>query len=298
MAIQLPDHLRRKVLDMRRIHSLRQVAEMTALPLGTVKTICSRSGEFRDNPKHRELFTLPPIQVSASTDLTIPELPPQEDVTGDKEVDALLWLRSVISTGQPALIEKAMLGASRIKTPLAELEKRYTKHLVTQHPGAFIAAFASFGFADLDDLAKRSIVKLSNQQEARARFGDDVYANTPAELFCIEALYGLNRGTIWIFDKEDADKRFAARIDLVPRTLSDCLHELTYWERLYRLRHAVGGYGDLIPEASSRDDFVFRCLARIRAKTKDEAIAVFRYISVSDRMDQDEINGILLNLIG
>lgn len=160
------------------------------------------------------------------------------------------------------------------------------------------AALASFGFADLEGLAKRSIEKLNKQQEARARFGDDLFADTPAERFCAHALDGLDRGNGWTFDKAEVEQRFAACADLVPHTLGDCLHELAYWNHLYRLRNAVNGYGDPIPEASERDNFVFRCLARIRARTKDEAIAVFRYLSDSDRMDATEANDILLNLIG
>ena len=300
MATNLSDQLRRRVLELRRSHSLREVAEMTALPLGTVKTLCSRSGAFRDNPKHRELFTLPPIKDSASTDLAIPELPPQEVVTGDLEIDAILWLRLVIRTGQAALIEKAMIAADRIKTPLAELEKRYTKHMIAKHPGSFSAALASFGFADLKGLAKSSIDKLSKQQEARARFGDDLFVDTPAERFCANALDGLDRGTGWTFDKAEVDARFTECADLLPHTLSDCLHELVYWGQLCRLRTAVEGVGagDPPPEASAREDFVFRCLARIRARSKDEAIAVFHYLAKSERQDDDEANDILLNLIG
>ena len=273
---------------------------MTALPLGTVKTLCSRSGAFRDNPKHRELFTLPPIKASASTDLAIPELPPQEVVTGDKEIDALLWLRSVIRTGQAGLIEKAMIAADRIKTPLAELEKRYTKHMIATHPGSFGAALASFGFSDLKGLAKSSINKLGKQQEARARFGDDLFMDTPAERFCSDALDGLDRGTGWTFDKAAVDARFSECVGLLPHTLGDCLHELVYWDHLGRLRDAVEGTGagDLSPEASAREDFVFRCLAHIRARTKDEAIAVFHFLAKSERQDDDEANEILLNLIG
>ena len=301
MATTLPDQLRRRVLELRRTHSLREVAEMTALPLGTVKTLCSRSGAFRDNPKHRELFTLPPIKSSTGTDLAVPELPPQEVVTGDIEVDALLWLRSVIRTGQAALIEKAMIAADRIKTPLADLEKRYTKHMIAAHPGSFGAAMASFGFADLKGLAKSSIEKLGKQQEARARFGGDLlFADTPAEQFCADALDGVDRGNGWTFDKAEVDVRFAECADLLPHTLGDCLHELVYWDQLCRLRTAVEGVGagDPSPEASAREDFVFRCLARIRARSKDEAIAVFHYLAKSERQDDDEANDILLNLIG
>lgn len=58
--------IKAQILDLRRGHSLREVASMAGLPLGTVKTICARSGAFKDNPRVRELFTLPPIQLSLS----------------------------------------------------------------------------------------------------------------------------------------------------------------------------------------------------------------------------------------
>lgn len=300
MKTTLPDQLRRRVIELRRTHSLREVAEMTALPLGTVKTLCSRSGAFRDNPKHRELFTLPTIKASTSTDLAVPELPPQEAITGDKELDALLWLREVISTGQAPLIEKAMIAADRIKTPLADLQKRYTKYITEKHPGSFGAAMSSFGFADLKGLAARSIERLTRQQEANARFDDDLFEDTPAERFCADTLDGLDRGTGWTFDNAEVDARFSECADLLPNTLTDCLHELAYWDNLCSLRTAVEGVGagDLPAEASARDYFVFRRLARIRARTKDEAIAVFHYLAKSDRQDEDEANDILLNLIG
>ena len=83
----------------------------------------------------------------------------------------------------------------------------------------------------------------------------------------------------------------------MPNTLSDCLHELAYWSALYWLRNSRGE-GDNAPEADARDSLVFRSLARIRARTKDEAIAVFRYLADSERMDDEETEAILLNLIG
>ena len=297
MKTPLPPEVHQRVLDLRRSHSLREVAEQTGLSIGTVKTICSRSGAFRDNPEHRALFSLPPIQTSTSTALEVPSLPPQEAVTGDHDLDAVLWLRAVIQTGQSALIEKAMLAAKRIKTPLPELEKRYTQHLIKANPGNIFATFASFGFADLEGLAKKAVEKLAKQNEATARFGDALFANTPAEQFCVEALTGLKRGGTLDFDGQQVYARFKARPELMPNTLSDCLHELAYWSALYWLRNSLGG-GDNAQEADVRDSLVFRSLARIRARTKDEAIAVFRYLADSERMDDEETEAILLNLIG
>jgi len=298
MTKPLPDQVRQRVLDLRAAHSLREVAAMTALPLGTVKTICARSGVFRDNPTHRALFTLPPIKESTNTGVSVPELPPQQTVTGDKEVDAVLWLRAVIKTGQAPLIEKAMQAAARIKTPLSDLEKRYAKLLLAQNHDSFSAVFASIGFADLEGLADYSVATLARQHEARSRFGDDLYNDTPAELFCIAALEGLECYNGWKLADTEVDGRFSERPELLPHTLRDCLHELVYWDALYFLRHAVDGYGDHRIEVQARDDFVFRRLASIRARTKDEAIEVFRYLSDSDKMDREETNAILANLIG
>ena len=293
-----PAHM--KVLDLRRNHSLREVADLTGLPIGTVKTICSRSGAFRDNQAHRQLFSLPPILVSESTALTVPTLPPQDVVTGDKELDAVLWLRQVIKTGQAELIGKAMEAAKRIKTPLKELEDKYMKHLVSRNPGNWTVVFETFGFADLDGLAEKSTTKLSRQHEAVSRFGsvDALFADTPAEQFCIATLKGLKRKSDFgDYDDAQADARFKARADLMPNTLSDCLAEMAYWHDLYTLRNAHGA-GDSGPQAYARECFAFRSLAHIRPHTKPEAVAVLRYLAASERMDSDETDAILLNLVG
>lgn len=299
---RLPDDVRAQVLVLRRSHSLSQVAALTGLPLGTVKTLCSRSGAFRDNLEHRALFTLPPIKESTNTGVSVPELPPQQTVTGDKEVDAVLWLHTVIRTGQPALIEKAMLAAKKIKTPMKDLEKQYQNFMMRAHPGNPFAGLSAIGFGDLEGLARDSVEKLARQREARARFGDDeyLYADTPAEQFCKEALAGVGKGKHgWDFDEKQVDSKFYARAEHMPQTLSDCLHELRYWHELYCLRSSVyRDSGDSALEAQERDRFVFRVLGRVRARSKDEAVSVFRYLVEYDRMDSCETQGILLNLVG
>ncbi|WP_454838332.1 hypothetical protein [Pseudomonas mohnii] len=291
---------RRQVLELRRRHSLREVAEATGLPLGTVKTLVSRSGAFRDNDQHRALFTLPPITVSSETLPSVPKLPPQEVVTGDKEVDAVLWLRSIINTGQAALIERATEAAKNIKTPLDVLEKRYRDHLAATNPGNVFAALSSFGFADLESLASRSIEQHRLRLEGVARFGGALMDDTEAEAFCIEALRGLEANNqLGDFDKGAVAACFNAHPELLPHTLTDCLYELDYWNHLYRLRHAVDrDASDGPPDASARDWFVFGLLAEIRPRDKTEALAVFRYLVASDRDDMAESEAILCNLIG
>ena len=293
--------IRKQVLNLRRNHSLREVAERTGLPLGTVKTICSRSGAFRDNLAHRALFSLPPIRQSNRTALTVPELPPKNSVTGDDEIDAVLWLREVIGTGQAALIDKAMLAVKKITTPLKDLEDRYMKPLVSSGHNQFTVMFSVIGFCDFEELAKRSTRKLTLSNNAIARFGDvdTLFSKTEAEMFCVKAMAGLKvkKGDIFLDDAQ-VDKRFTACHKLMPHTLSDCLYELAYWSELYSMRNAIGGCGDLSQEALARDMFAFRCLAKIRPRNKDEAVAVFRYIAENEYMDRGETNNILLNLIG
>lgn len=238
-------------------------------------------------------------------ELTATELPQQNAVTGDKEIDAVLWLREVINTGQTAFIAKAMVAVKRIKTPLKILEERYLDHLVSKNPGNWTMVFQTLGFSDLEELAQGAVKKLTRKNEALARFDniDNLHANTPAERFAIDALAGLKRKDFWCFEEKQVDARFNALPELMPNTLSDCLHELVYWDDLSCLRNAVSDdAGDHWPECQSRNDFVFRCLARIKPKTKPEAVAVavavFRWLTDSERMDDNETESILLNLIG
>lgn len=294
------DEQRRRVIELRRRHSFREVAKETGLPIGTVKAIVSRSGAFRDNDKHRALFTLPPIKPSAETLPSVPELPPQNVVTGDKEVDAVLWLHTVIRTGQAALIARAMEAAKKLKTPLDVLEKRYRVHLTATNPGNLFAALSSFGFGDLEGMATKAINAHRLRLEGLARFGGDLMADTEAETFCIDALRGLKKsGPMLDFDKCAVAEQFKARPDLMPHTMADCLYELDYWDLLYRLRNAVDIYASDGPaEASARDWFVFGLLAHIRPRDKAEALAVFRYMVSSDREGMAESEAIMLNLIG
>ena len=254
----------------------------------------------RDNPAHRALFSLPPIQTSASTDIAVPEMPLQKVVTGDVEIDAVLWLREVIGTGQADLIAKAREAITRIKTPLKEVEKRYTDYLHRTQPGNFGAVLMSFGFADIQGWIDTSIVRATRRHEAQSRFGDDIFKDTPAEMFCIDALKGLRqKKPHWNFDEKAVDKRFDKCVEQIPGTLTDCILELTYWNDLYWLRDAVERHGgDVHPTAHARQDYVFRMLSRIPPRDPEEAAEVLRYLASNDGMDRAQTGSILMNLVG
>ena len=301
-----PPHLRAQVLEMRRTQSAKTVAQALGIALGTVKAISSRSGITRDNQKLREFFKLPDPVVTTCTELQPPVAPPQPvAVTGDKDLDAVLWLRQVVQTGDAALIAKAMQAAERIQTPEKQLEKRYGDYLMRVSNGNTMqAVFGSIGFADIKGLAERTVDKQQRRAEALARLGgtvESVFGHLPQEQFCMDALVLIYRGTDVFrdYDKAQAAAAFAAQTDLAPHTLSDCLYELGFWNQLYHLRNGWDNAGDDWPEVQARRRYLDgHCLATIRPKNRDEAKAVLRYMGDNDMFGWSEADAILENLIG
>lgn len=289
------------MLELRRTHSISDVAKLTGLPVGTVKTILSRSGTRRDNEALRRLMTLPEPREGANRSLAVPEVPELKGVTGNIEIDSVIQLRAFINTGDPALIAKSLEAVRRIRTPLKKLEEAYRDWLLRNHPGGALAAvFGSVGFADLEGFAERSMERAQRKADALARFGSEheLLSATPAERFCIEALHGLEReaGELWI-DPDKANARFREHPELLPHTLADCLWELGYWSSLYRLRCVFEGSGDDLEEVSARRDFLFDELATIRPRSREEAVAVLRYLAEEDAMDRAGVDAVLHNLI-
>lgn len=248
------------------------------------------------NELHRQLFALPPLRRATSTGLVTPAMPKKSCVTGDREVDAVLWLREAIATGDAALIAQAREAAKRIKTPLSELEKRYTEHLCMTNPESPFAVLSSFGFADLDSLANRSIKRRNLQVEAQSRFGNRIFDCLPSEAFCVSALEGIPQNKFGWFDAPVAAPRFRLHPIEMPASLAECIRELAYWQSLYRLRNAMGG-GDELPEVSARQDFVFGLLAEISPRDRAEARSVLAFIYDNEREGDRAMRAILTNLI-
>lgn len=261
----------------------------------------SSAPAMQDNAALRALFSLPPIQTSESTALTVPETPVPKEVTGDRELDAVLWLRECIETAHPVLIDKALDAFKKIKTPAAELEKRYTTHVARVSNGHFAAVLMTFGFADLEGLAKSTLEERSRAEETISRFGsvEAVFKDTAPEAACKKALRGLKRSRAWDdYDAEEAKIRFAALLNLAPATLSDCLHAIAYWNHLYRLRAALNdGLGDGAPAGDAHESFCFSMLATLAPRTREESLAVFEHLQSEGRMDWSATPEILRNLI-
>ncbi|MCE0933431.1 hypothetical protein [Pseudomonas monteilii] len=252
-----------------------------------------------DNLAHRALFTLPPIRPSAESAPAVRALPEQKVVTGDKEVDAVLWLRDVIKTGQAGAVATALEAAKKIKTPLKEVEQRYVDYVKRTSGNNPFAVMFSYGFADLEGLAKGSLEKAALASEARARFeGETIFEDTPAEQFCEKALKRC-KGFKSYFenDKTQVAKRFRKHADLMPSTLDDCLYEIAYWGRLYVLRHAAGEWGDGMHEAIAREWFVQGLLSEIKPRDEAEALRVLDYAAQSESIEHDGMVAIARNLI-
>ena len=299
--------MRAQVLMLRRTQSARAVAQALNIPLGTVKAITSRAGLTRNNQKLREFFRLPEPTASTCTALQPPVAPPEPvAVTGEKDLDAVLWLRQVVQTGDAALIAKAMQAAERIKTKPDELERRYGDFLMRQSNGNTMAAvFGSIGFGNLRGLAERVLDKQQRRTEALARYGsmEAVFATLPQEQFCMDALAPVPVVTeSWGgcgHDQAQANAAFAQQTELVPHTLADCLHELEFWDALYHLRSGWDNAGDDLPEVSARRQYIeAHCLSTIRPKTRDEAKAVLRYMAAHEMFDRSETDAVLENLVG
>ncbi|WP_028605527.1 hypothetical protein [Ottowia thiooxydans] len=257
---------------------------------------------MQDNQAFRALFTLPQVRESASTSLTVPETPAPKNETGDRELDALLWLRDCIKTAHPVLIEKALEAFKKIKTPVNELEDRYTKHVARVSNNHFGAVLMTFGFADLESLAERVIKRQTRSHEAISRFGsvDQLFDETPAEAACKTALKGLGKkkGALWGYDSAKADQRFMKLPELIPTTLADCLHAQEYSSELHQFRQAsLENAGDHCPEFQEYEDFCFRRLAHIKPRTREEALSVLDHLEEREATDRTESPAIIRNLI-
>lgn len=254
-----------------------------------------------DNQALRDLFTLPPLASGSSTALTLPATPAPQVVTGDRELDAVLWLRDCIKTAHPALIGKALEAFKAIKTPAKDLETRYTDYVRRVSNGHFAAVLMTFGFADLEKLAARTIEHERRRQESLSRFGsvEQAFKDTKPEAACKKVLRGLKRSKDWDnYDAEAAEPRFAAAANLVPATLSDCLYCIGYWDDLYRLRAALNdGCGDPHPAGRAQDDYCFDMLAKLKPCTREESLAVFEHLQHDGKMGWKDTPAILRNLI-
>jgi hypothetical protein len=198
-----------------------------------------RVTDEKGNPEHRRLFAIPTAKPSARPPLAAPQLPEARTITGDREVDAMLWLKEVCQTARDvAIVDRALEAAAKIQTPAKAIEDLYTAWLRRQpdlHPMQI--AFASIGIADIERHAETARERIAKHAEGMAAFGSYEVAmrDTPAEGMVFMTMGVVMDGEeLWRAKPDRLAVLFAESVN--PASLSECLAELHYWSWLYDIR--------------------------------------------------------------
>ena len=240
----------------------------------------SRANSRPGNPKHQRLFARPKAPASASTALAVPELPKAQTVTGDREVDALLWLREVCKHARDVhVLDLALQAAAKIQTPHKELEDRYTDWLKRQ-PGLHPLQVALSTLGEIDKHVQGARERIRINAEGLTAFGSlDAALEPSAPEQMLERTARLpDDYEVWIrLDPEQLTAIFARSVN--PATLTECATELSYWSWLYEIRAEMlrtehpGSYPpDDLPVVSARREYVEGLLAVLAPLDRLEAI--------------------------
>lgn len=242
--------------------------------------------ERASNPEHQRLFTIPTPLCSHERALTVPELPEQQAITGDPEIDACLWLAKVCKTARdPGVLDKVLVAAQRITTPAKEIEQRYVDWL-KQQPGihSMQVAFASIGMANIEEKVAKARERIVVYNEGAAIFGSYRHAlmPTPPEQMIERTVGELPDGADDLFYRWTQEQRaelFARSVN--PTTLTEAAAELHYWRWLHNIRwkmqqaEAPDEYcPDAPPEISARRDWVEGLLCELPTQSPAEALQI------------------------
>lgn len=319
--------IKEQILSLKRSgRGYKTISWETGVNINTVKSICRRSGLFRDNPEHRVLFTIP--EPKYSTELaTVKPLPPQRVITGHKQTDAYLWVLEVIKTGEPAHIAAAEVALDKLTITPKEAQERYTQYL-QQNGAGWTSVFSTMWLDNPQHFISNAKSQREQAAKVRGAFGSYDAAMEPTEPERLmmaaygevygEGLYGWTeeekaQGSIngeRVFETWDARKAASKGFrDVLPEpyTLSDVVREYLYWDWLVDMRSAArkeidpGGYDDDYPEISDREDYLDNLLETIRPRSQQEAFKVLKwYLDFSRFRDSwgSDSDGVYLNLIG
>lgn len=306
----------------------KSISRVTGVNINTVKSLCRRSGFFRDNPEHRALFTIPEPKYSTAL-ATVKPLPPQRTITGHKQTDAYLWVLDVIKLNEPAHLEAAQVALEKLTISPKDAQKRYTRHLQESGVDSFNIIFGTMSMDDPQHYIKNAREQARLASEVRAVFGsyEEIYHKlTPPEQMLEDALgwifddsYGWTeqekqRGSICgsrVMEMYDlrTSKAFEVMANVLPEpyTLSDVVREFQYWDWVYRMRSTArkeidpGAYDGDCGAVSERESWLDKKLETIRPVSREEALEVLKWYLQSERhqgsMDADS-DGVYLNLIG
>ncbi|MEA3641821.1 MAG: hypothetical protein VBE63_18060 [Lamprobacter sp.] len=242
--------------------------------------------ERASNPEHQRLFTIPAPLCSNEGALTVPELPAQQAITGDPEIDACLWLAQVCKTARhPGVLDKVLVAAQRITTPAKEIEQRYVDWLKQQpgvHPMRVI--FASFDMANIEEKVAKARERIVVYNEGAAIFGSYQQAlmPTPPEQMIertVGELPGGDDDLLYRWTQEQRAELFARSVN--PTTLTEVAAELHYWRWLHDIRWKLQqteapdeDSPDDPPEISARRDWVEGLLCELPPQSPAEALQI------------------------
>lgn len=279
-----------------------------------------KSPAVQGNKEHQRLFMIP-VPQNIDIPLTQKELPVQKVITGDQQTDAYLWIVEVIKTNDPFYLSIAEEALSKLTITPKQAQENYSAYLSRNGAHALQIAFGSIGLDNPHELIEAAKLANIKAMEVLRVFGsfEAALEYTPAERLMraeeIIALYehgclteeelaeGVVRGQrVWEIDEQrrEASQGFK---DLLPdpETLSDVIHELEYWNWLYRARSIALKelYNDYPPDdymISDREDYLAKKLEIIKPVDRKEAKQVLEWILENERFNEDNDN-ILLNLI-
>lgn len=259
------------------------------------------------NPEHQRLFTIPTPLCSHETALTVPSLPEPQRVTGDREVDACLWLRRVCQTTRDErVLDSALEAAERIKTPAEAIEQRYVDWLKRQpNIHSMQIMFASIGMADIKDHVAKARERIRVYNEGVALFGSyaEAMMPTPAEQMVQRTVGVLPEGEDpWGWEQDRLAALFTRSVN--PTSLTEAAAELRYWQWLYQTRWNLQkteapdeSLPDDPPEVLARRDYVEGLLCALPPQDQQEVLHLIEEVrsglvdtgSVDDYRDQAAI---------
>ncbi|PHM38206.1 hypothetical protein Xmau_03593 [Xenorhabdus mauleonii] len=222
-----------------------------------------------DNTVHKTLFTIP--EPSHSTAIaTVKPLPAQRKITGNKQVDAYLWVLEVIKTNEPAHLDAAQAALKKLKITPKEAQQKYVDYLMKSGAHAFQVAFGTMSMDNLQgyiDRAKEQNKKVSQVRGLFASYEAALELTAPEKLMLVGELAEIYESFHYWNEEEYAEgcmhgdrinevdklrkataKGFAEQLP-EPHTLSDVVREFLYWDWLYQMRNVAakeldpGGYG-------------------------------------------------------
>lgn len=300
------EEMKEQILGLKRSgNGYKAISRDTGININTVKSICRRSGLFRDNPEHRELFTIP--EPKYSTELaTVKPLPPQQVITGHKQTDAYLWVLEVIKTGGPAHITAAEVALEKLTITPKEAQERYSRYL-QQNGAGWTSVFSTMWLDDPQRFIRNATTQREKAACVRGAFGSHEAAFDPvAAEHLIESRYGPYQEIYCEIMREGEGEYIYTDVLPAPFTLSDVVREYQYWDWLSQMR--VAAYKELYPQENmwesyhiwDRENWLEKQLEIIKPVSREEALAVLKWYLGSENFADHgrRQDGVYLNLIG